>query len=120
MNPETPLMRRIMYALSRAGAIVFRNNVGGTATASGGWVDYGLCKGSSDLIGWNTITITSAMVGQRVAVFLACEVKKPGAPLTTPQKNFIATVNEAGGIAFKADSEQDAVTKLEFILRERT
>ena len=113
MNPETPLMRAIMFALSRAGAIVFRNSVGGAATASGGWVEYGLCKGSSDLIGWNTVTITPDMVGQRVAVFLACEVKRPKKQPTTEQKLFIRNVLDAGGIAFRAESEEDAVGRLE-------
>lgn len=56
--------------------------------------------GWPDLTGWTTITITPDMVGQRIAVFTAEEVKsgrqkiKPG----TRQADFRRVITEMGGI----------------------
>ena len=68
---------------------------------------YGLCKGSSDLIGWRSLTITPDMVGQTVAVFAAIEVKDRGAP-TPEQLHFIAQVQAAGGLAGVARTVAEA------------
>jgi hypothetical protein len=40
-----------------------------------GAVRFGLCKGSSDLIGLRSLEITPELVGQRLAQFVALEVK---------------------------------------------
>lgn len=67
----------------------------------------GLCEGSSDLIGWTTVEITPEMVGRKVAVFTAVEVKVPGKRPTAEQVNFLAQVRTAGGIAeVLTDAEQ--------------
>jgi hypothetical protein len=70
-------------------------------------VRYGLCKGSSDLIGWRSTTITPEMVGQQLAVFTAIEVKDRGTP-TPEQLHFIAQVQAAGGLAGVARSVDEA------------
>jgi hypothetical protein len=44
------------------------------------------------------------MVGQRVAIFVGCEVKKPGGRPSADQLNFIAQVTAAGGTGIVADS----------------
>jgi len=64
-------------------------------------IHYGLVKGGSDIIGWKTTTITEDMVGKRIAVFLALEVKRPGKRMnvTEHQKYFLDAVEKAGGIA---------------------
>jgi hypothetical protein len=62
-------------------------------------IEFGLCKGSSDLIGWTEITITADMVGTKVAVFTAVEVKTKTGRVSDEQKRFIKNVNDAGGIA---------------------
>ncbi len=59
----------------------------------------GLCTGSSDLIGWKSVVITPEMVGRRVAVFKAKEVKTPGTVTSDDQFNFLRQVRAAGGIA---------------------
>lgn len=69
----------------------------------------GLCKGSSDLIGWTVKTVTPEMVGKQIAVFTAIEVKKPSGRATTEQVTFINNVNQSGGIAGIAKSDMDAV-----------
>lgn len=82
-------------------------------------ISYGLKKGSSDSIGWHSITITPEMVGQKVAVFTAIEVKKEDwhPPMKTnkrafehynQQKNFIDQVLASGGFAGFAQSVEDA------------
>ncbi len=69
----------------------------------------GLCVGSSDLIGWNTKIITPEMVGNKIAIFTAVEVKKPSGRATKEQINFIKQVRENGGIAGIAKSGEQAV-----------
>ena len=59
----------------------------------------GLCTGSSDLIGWQSITITEDMIGKRVAIFTAIEVKHGSTRTTEEQKRFIESVNNSGGHA---------------------
>lgn len=132
---ESKLMRKIQVAMSDAGARMFRNNVGL------GWIGKsrhitetmtvnvypgdviiqnarplhaGLVEGSSDLIGFLPITITQEMVGRRIAVFVASEVKSDGGVLRTEQRNFLNVVNEAGGIGMVTKTPEDAVFKLKF------
>lgn len=69
----------------------------------------GLCVGSSDLIGWNTKVITQDMVGKKIAIFTAVEVKKPSGRATKEQINFINVVRKNGGIAGIAKSGEQAV-----------
>ena len=92
---------------------MFRNTVGGCATAAGGWIQYGLSIGSSDLIGWHSAEVTPGMVGKRVAIFTAVEVKRPGKPLTNEQNVFLRNVREAGGIAFIARDPNDVQKQVE-------
>lgn len=96
---ETPIMRRVMYALSQAGATVFRNNIGVAKYPDGSRVKYGLCPGSSDIIGWTPITITPDMVGSKIAVFTAVEVKTARGRTAFNQVNFLERLRKAGGIA---------------------
>lgn len=107
---EAAIQQQIRLALSRAGVVAFRNNVGQyTDPKTGRPIRYGLGVGSSDLIGWTPVVITPDMVGSTVAVFTACEVKTPTGRATEAQLNFIAQVLRAGGLAGIARSPADAV-----------
>jgi hypothetical protein len=65
-------------------------------------------EGFSDTAGWTSITITPEMVGQRVALFIGCEVKVlPNKP-TPAQLSFIDAVVKAGGRAGVAYSTDEA------------
>ncbi len=97
-----------MLRLSQMGVVIYRNNVGKWQDKTGRWVRYGLCQGSSDLIGFRSILVTSDMVGQRVAVFVACEVKTATGRATKEQVHFLDTVRDAGGIAMLVRSEDEA------------
>ena len=107
MNAETPIVQRIRLAIgSRNDARIFRNSCGFDAESK---VRYGLCNGSSDLIGWTTVTLA----GRRVAVFTALEVKRPnGGRLSVEQASFLAAVRDAGGIAAVVTSPEDAISAL--------
>lgn len=105
---ESNTLRAAMLAISSAGGVVFRNNVGLAVYPDGTRVRYGLAPGSSDLIGWRSVEITPEMVGQRVAVFVAVEVKTATGRATPQQLNFIAQVQQAGGIAAIVRSAEEA------------
>jgi hypothetical protein len=104
---ELAVQNSIRLALGRGLVRLFRNNTGALKDMHGRLVRFGLCQGSSDLIGWRTVTITPDMVGQNLAVFTAIEVKDKGRP-TPEQQRFIEVVRDAGGIAGIARSVDDA------------
>lgn len=107
---EQTVQQEIRLALSTGQSRVFRNNVGAIKDHTGRLVTFGLCKGSSDLIGWKSVIVTPDMVGKRVAIFLAVEVKGPKTPVRPEQTNFIERVRLAGGLAGIARSVTDAIT----------
>lgn len=83
------------------GAYLWRNNTGGTYDKTGRFIRYGLCVGSSDLIGLLPD-----------GKFLAIEVKLPGKKPTENQQKFLNWINEKGGISFVATSKEDVKKKL--------
>lgn len=104
---EAKVQNNIRLALGRGLVRLFRNNTGALKDQQGRLVQFGLCKGSSDLIGWRSTTITPEHVGQQLAVFVAIEVKDKGRP-TPEQLAFIEAVRKAGGIAGVARSIEEA------------
>lgn len=109
---ENSVMQKIRLDAVAEGARLFRNNVGLFDTLDGRKIRTGLCVGSSDLIGWTEVTITPEMVGRKVAVFTAVEVKAPRGRLTKEQAAFIAAVNRHGGIGIKATTVRGALEGL--------
>ena len=109
-NLETILQQRIRLALgTNPDARMFRNQVGSLPDPrTGRLVTFGLAKGSADLIGWRTITVTPAMVGTRLAVFTSIEVKTPTGRVRPEQQAWLQAVQQAGGIAIIARSVTDA------------
>lgn len=126
---ETTLAHRIMLALTNLGSRMFRNQVGlayvGDVTRVKKYGAYnlapgdiilrkartvttGLCVGSSDLIGWTPKTCTPEMLGTRVAIFTACEVKVEGGRVRPEQRHFGEQVQKAGGIFSIAHNELEA------------
>lgn len=121
---EPELIRRILLAGTAEGARLFRQNVGqgwaGKAAHRGSTVvienarplHAGLCKGSSDIIGWRPVVITPDMVGQTVAIFVAIEAKTGRLRTTADQQRFLDAVEKAGGIAGVAKGVDNAVAML--------
>jgi hypothetical protein len=67
-----------------------------------------LIDGSSDWIGYRTLTITPGMVGQRIAQFVAIESKSEYGVLSGEQEVFLNALKDAGGIGGVARSAEDA------------
>ena len=107
LSNEAYVQNKIRLAVGSGDDRLFRNNTGALLDMQGRLVKFGLCKGSSDLIGFRSITITPDMVGQKIAVFSAIEVKDKG-KATVEQKNFINIINNAGGYAGVAKNVNDA------------
>jgi hypothetical protein len=114
-NAETTLQQQIRLALgTRTDLRLFRNQVGQLPDPrTGRPVQFGLARGSADLIGWRTITITPDMVGTQLAVFTSIEVKTPTGRIRPEQHAWQRTVTAAGGIAGIARSVADAATILQ-------
>jgi hypothetical protein len=108
MASEQTIQQHIRLACSTGDCRLFRNNTGTLKDQHGRPVQFGLCKGSADLIGWRTVTITPDMVGQQVAVFTSIEVKTPTGRIRPEQQAWLDTVQAAGGIAGVARSVADA------------
>ena len=118
---ESDISRAIQIEATKQGYRLFRQNVGLA------WVGEvirrtktqvtlidprplraGLCRGSSDLIGWVTVSIG----GRDLAILCAVEVKTPRGKVSDVQQNFIDRVNAAGGIAIIARSPDEAMEKI--------
>jgi hypothetical protein len=107
---ETELQNRIRLAIGRLTNVrLFRNNVGLFKTIDGRSVQTGLCVGSSDLIGFTSKIITPDMVGQKVAIFTAIEVKTPKGKVSDTQYNFMNLVANHGGISSIVRSIDEAL-----------
>lgn len=111
-NHETELQQRIRLAVGALpGFRAWRNNSGKLPDPrTGRWVQFGVASpGGSDLIGYRSITITPDMVGRKVAIFTALEIKTPTGRATPEQRRFIEHIRAAGGIAGIVRSTTEAL-----------
>ena len=95
---ERNIQALILMALSEAGCLVWRQDTGAYKAPDGRLIRYGLCKGSSDVIG-------VALDGR----FLAVEVKTAVGRVRPEQEAFIAAVRRSGGRAGVARSVDEAL-----------
>ena len=108
---ESNISKRVMLAVSKLNAKIFRNSVGFDFERN---IHYGLAKGSHDLIGWVPIKITNKHVGMTLAVFLGIEVKGDKTPLKKHQRNFMQRLADDGGISVLArGNENDVIRAIE-------
>lgn len=111
---EARIQSEIMLALSDAGCLIWRNETAGVwvgrvihqesaslTLAGARMIQAGLCVGGADLIG-------VAPDGR----FLAVEVKSQSGRPSKDQLNFIAAVQQAGGIAGVCRSVEEALKLL--------
>lgn len=70
-----------------------------------GW----LCDGSADWIGYDSMIVTNEMVGQRIAVFVGIETKRPEGryKVREAQETFLNRAKDAGAIVGVARSRED-------------
>ncbi len=104
---ESRLLAALLVRCSQLGARIFRNNVGRLQDRCGRWVQYGLCVGSSDLIGYLPVTIKPEHVGQTVAVFVAIEAKTHTGHLRPEQRQFLNVAHAHGAITCLARAVDD-------------
>ena len=109
---EQTIQQHIRLACSIGTCRLFRNNTGTLRDQHGRPVQFGLCKGSADLIGWTTRTVTQDMVGTQVAVFTSIEVKTATGKIRPEQQQWLNAVQAAGGIAGVARSVGEAMDLL--------
>ena len=99
MKTETDIMNEIRLALSKAGHVNFRANVGRVKMADGRWFSTGLPDGFSDLFGFRKTDSKIFFI----------EVKTPTGRLRKDQERFLTAMNERGAIAGVARSTEDAL-----------
>jgi hypothetical protein len=110
---EHEIQQRIRLACGRGAVRLWRNNTGALVDQQGRFVRYGLCKGSSDLIGLRSVVVTPEMVGQRIAQFVALEIKAPQGVVSPEQQAFLRLVQELGGVASVCRSIEQAQAVLD-------
>jgi hypothetical protein len=99
-TPESLVLHAVEAALRKIpGVLIWRNSVGMTRTANGGFLQYGLGKGSADLIG---------ILGP-AGRFLAIEVKAEAGVIAPHQTAWLDRVRELGGVAAVVRSAAEAV-----------
>ena len=95
---EHEIQQRIRLACGRGAVRLWRNNTGALVDQQGRFVRFGLCKGSSDLIGLRSLEITPELVGQRIAQFVALEIKTASGTVSPEQRAFLLLVQQLGGL----------------------
>lgn len=112
MSLESKIQRDIRLAMGkRKDIVLWRNNVGVAMHQPGQLakpqrVTYGLCVGSSDLIG----------ILKPSGRFVALEVKQPGEKPTADQKLFADLVIKCGGFHRVVSSVDDAMRAIDAAL----
>ena len=91
---EKRLTEDVSCSEAETGSVLFRNAVGFMNGFS-----FGLSPGSSDEIGWKEKVITPDMVGKKIAIFQAIEIKTLTDKISYEQIIFYLNVRYAGGLA---------------------
>jgi hypothetical protein len=101
---ESAVLRDVLAMLAlEPDLAVWRQNTGALPDPSGRLIRFGLCIGSSDIIG------ILAPTGR----FLAIEVKRPGEKPTKLQTLFLAAIRRWGGFATVVHSAIDVHSAIE-------
>jgi hypothetical protein len=104
---EHEIQQRIRLACGRGLVRLRRNNTGALVDPQGRLVRFGLCKGSSDLIGLRSLEITPELIGQQLAQFVALVVKTAQGVLSPEQRAFLRLLQELGGVAATIRRERE-------------
>ncbi len=135
-NPESILKNKIFIGLSRVMNGMFWNHPTGQAVPIqavkalcekygryGAMHDYMAlqrikfgCKGSSDILGVTSVTVTPEMVGRKVGVITCIEVKTSTGRQSPDQKCFQRNIESYNGIYIVATSFADINAHVQFDL----
>ena len=110
---EHEIQQRIRLACGCGRVRLWRNNTGALVDQQGRFVRFGLCKGSSDLIGLRSLEITPELVGQRIAQFVGLEIKTGSGTVSPEQRAFLLLVQQLGGLAAVCRSIAEAQAVLD-------
>ena len=105
---EQAIQQQIRLELGRGPVRLWRNNTGALRDERGRLVRYGLCPGSSDLIGLRQLRIEEQHLGLELGVFCALEIKAASGRLTSEQRQFLEVISSRGGLAGVARSVEEA------------
>ncbi len=108
-------LERLLSMMSDGSWPVARDLIRSLLAEKPRFTPYGLCKGSSDIIGIVRRVIPDDAGGFELresmfcaGVFLALEVKRPGKNPTREQQQFLDIVNRRGGVGRCVHSEDEA------------
>lgn len=106
MVKERNIQNTIRLECGKGDTRLFVNDVG-VAKQDGRTIPYGLCKGSTDLVGVHTVTVTEDMVGERVGIAVFAEVKTPTGTVKSHQQKFMDLMSSMGCIVGVVRSVED-------------
>lgn len=109
ITSESEIQAHIRLALGRIPGLVLWRNSTGVAERNGRVQHFGLCKGSSDLIGIYATVILPEHVGMTIGRFVAGEVKTARGVTSDEQRMFLDLVAARGGLAGVWRSVEDAL-----------
>lgn len=133
---ERDIQNQVRVAISKVGTRCFRNNVGqawqgelirtsrptlmamnpaDVLLKNARPITFGLCDGSSDLVGWTPVYVA----GQNVAIFTAFEIKSAKGQPTPQQQQFLEVVQMSGGIACVCKTPEHALDQIKRFRDER-
>lgn len=112
MNLETQIQQDIMIALSDAGYLVNRQQVGKFKSMYGDRIVNVGQPGMADISAIVPVTITSDMVGQTIGAYVEIEVKTLTGTQRQAQKLRELAVNKRGGRYIVARSPADALDRI--------
>lgn len=111
--PEAEILREAMLTLSRAGALVQRNNSALLMGADGRRVRAGM-KGAADIL-----VCFPVGLGVRVGLFVAVECKSTRGNLSKNQRYYRTAARKAGALHFVVKSEDDIAAMIDELERAR-
>ena len=113
-NRESDVLSACLQFLALKGVFCWRQNQGAIPLKDGGYRRFTGMKGVSDILG--ILPQTVEVVGEGPVKFgnlLGVEVKRPGEKLRPEQVEFLARVNERGGICLCVHSVQELDEQLQ-------
>jgi hypothetical protein len=113
LSGEAAAQQQVRLEASKAGARLFRNNVGAAKTDTGSFIRFGLANDSAalnskvksaDLIGIRPVMVTREHLGKTIGQFVSREIKRPGWKYTGTEREgaqlrWIMIINTLGGDA---------------------
>lgn len=107
---EREILAEVLLAGTSSNTRLWRNNSGSLLDRHGRLVRFGIANpGGSDCIGITSVLITPDMIGRRIGIFTAIEVKREiGGTVSEEQEAFLRVIEMFGGISGVVRSSEEA------------